>query len=334
MDAYVAFRVDHGRDPSQVSADPDEKTLGQWLSHQRRLARKGTMPDQRRQNMDQANPHWLSPGRDAEQAWEARAQEYRKFVAEHGHDPKSRATEDGEAGQKQAALGLWLSRQRAAARAGILAPNRRSALTRVNPLWLDSRRASDPTLEWLRNLLAIGPSLDIEAMADSPGNMIADVPTVTGLTNTWTRRLLEVVTFQRRTRHLPGTVWPTNNVVEIGLVSWLGAQEQGHPFNDAWTQHRQNVLDHYLPGWRELPEWEQPRSSRQEHLYQGSNEDMLDQYEGYANSDEQNDRPSLNSDDPAEVALAAWLDEDGDITPEQSALLNELDAIWGEKEED
>jgi hypothetical protein len=64
-DQLAAFHATHGRFPSQIATDPDEKRLGSWLSTQRANARTGkaTLTPERRAYLEGVLPVWLSKQR-------------------------------------------------------------------------------------------------------------------------------------------------------------------------------------------------------------------------------------------------------------------------------
>lgn len=116
-DAMSAFRRAHGRYPTSGDADPASRRLAQWLSHQRKLARAGRMPEDRRRILA-ALPGWDRNQRaelDAER-WAARLEQLVVFREAEGRWPRFRGPQD----EAERVLGVWLHAQRQAFGAGQL----------------------------------------------------------------------------------------------------------------------------------------------------------------------------------------------------------------------
>ncbi|WP_028245551.1 helicase associated domain-containing protein [Pseudoclavibacter soli] len=113
--AVVAFRAEHGRLPKQTEPG------GMWLNNQRQAAKKGKLSLERRSLLDQQLPGWdLIQNRP----FEDRLAAVVAFHAEHGRFPKKSEPE-----------GVWLQKQRHAAKHGTLSPERRALLDAELPCW-------------------------------------------------------------------------------------------------------------------------------------------------------------------------------------------------------
>ncbi|WP_028245550.1 helicase associated domain-containing protein [Pseudoclavibacter soli] len=118
LDNVVAFRTEHGRLPK--NREPE----GQWLQHQRRAARKGSLPPERRSLLDQQLPGWNDTNAPQRHPFENHLANVAVFRAEHGRFPKQSEPE-----------GMWLNEQRKSARRGKLSPERRALLDQQLPGW-------------------------------------------------------------------------------------------------------------------------------------------------------------------------------------------------------
>jgi len=104
-----------GRMPrrSDVSVEPADIS---WVADQKRADQKraeGLSPEQ--EELLGQLPGWEMSTRDG--AWEQRADDLRRFIAEHGREPRRRAAEAPER-----SLANWVARQRAALDRGRLRP--------------------------------------------------------------------------------------------------------------------------------------------------------------------------------------------------------------------
>ncbi|MGC0252634.1 helicase associated domain-containing protein [Pseudactinotalea sp. Z1748] len=84
---YAAFRVEHGRDPSEGSSDRHEKVIARWLHYQRWAARRGRLAPERVQLLDEVNPHWSQQRHRPRALFDQRLREYAAFLATRGRDP-------------------------------------------------------------------------------------------------------------------------------------------------------------------------------------------------------------------------------------------------------
>lgn len=111
--------------------------LRAWLGSQRRAAAAGTLKEHRRAALDAAlGGGWSAPA-PAAPGWDTRAEDIIDFVDLHGRFPRSTGLDD------EAPLARWLSAQRAAARAGKMAPRRMTRLDKAVPGWLPEDEGRD-----------------------------------------------------------------------------------------------------------------------------------------------------------------------------------------------
>lgn len=133
LNLVIAYAAEHGH--TEVPSDYTTATgyhLGQWLSDQRRRARRGVLPAPyvRRLTDVGVNPaatSGLNLSRANDAKWDQSLQRLEAFKAEHGHaNPTQRQkSPDGYL------IGVWLTRQRGYRAAGTLSESRYADLTRL-----------------------------------------------------------------------------------------------------------------------------------------------------------------------------------------------------------
>lgn len=132
-DGTVAFYAETGRWPSTAAREASERRLGEWLSHQRSLAKDGSgeLTPERRARLDAAMPDWMDPRGDS---WSAQARALVAHRAEAGRWPSQVGATEAERH-----LAMWFSHQRQAARKSSprLTPGRRALLDDVAPGWFE-----------------------------------------------------------------------------------------------------------------------------------------------------------------------------------------------------
>lgn len=132
-EATLVFHAATGRWPSTATQDPGERQLGEWLSHQRSLAKAGSLEltPQRRADLDTAAPGWADPRGDA---WGAAATALVAHRLAAGRWP----SQVGDT-RAERQLAMWFKRQRSAAASGssCLTTARWAHLDLVAPGWLE-----------------------------------------------------------------------------------------------------------------------------------------------------------------------------------------------------
>ncbi len=255
----------HGTWPSTIAADLAEKRLGQWLSGQRKAARKGTMEAGRRERLDADTPGWNSTLDDA---WDANADELVAFRAAHGTWPSMIAADPDEK-----RLGVWLGTQRTAARKDTLEAVRQERLDTDAPGWNSTRddtwdiRAGE--LVAFRAAHGTWPSmkaadLDERRLGQWLGSQRTDARKDTleegrrerldtdtpGWNNTfddiWDANADELVAFRAAHGTWPGMT--AADLAEKRLGKWLGNQRQAAR-KDTLEAGRRERLDADAPGW-------------------------------------------------------------------------------------
>ena len=124
--AALATRL--GRDPSQLSQDPEEKSRANWLSSQRMADKRGTLAPWRATELDAAWPEWRGVNDDDQ--WRANLKTLLAMVAGLGRDASKVSKDPGEK-----TSGAWLGTQRAADAKGTLAQWRVTELVAAWPEW-------------------------------------------------------------------------------------------------------------------------------------------------------------------------------------------------------
>lgn len=125
--AVLAWVARHGRWPSVRSSDPDERTHAIWVANQQSAGRKGTLSSER-MGVLAATPGWVwSP---VERRWREHLDDQARWSLEHGRQP-TRYSKD----PVERAHGIWIQKQRVAARNGTLSDERRQALS-ATPGWV------------------------------------------------------------------------------------------------------------------------------------------------------------------------------------------------------
>lgn len=67
LEEYRAFVADKNRDPSSTSQDPNEKSLGTWLSRQRTAHRRGQLSQERQEGLMSASPDQVEHGEPSDE---------------------------------------------------------------------------------------------------------------------------------------------------------------------------------------------------------------------------------------------------------------------------
>lgn len=115
LSEVVGFHHEHDRLPT--SAEPG----GEWVLTLRRAARRGSLSDERRAELDRHLPNW---NQTLEDVWNARLEQAAALRKEQGDSLKFTGP-----------TGVWLNNQRNLARRGKLSPERREQLDRHLPGW-------------------------------------------------------------------------------------------------------------------------------------------------------------------------------------------------------
>lgn len=136
----AAFYTEHGRWPSVMSTDGDEKQLGIWLQNQRQ-AKKGkgnyTWSSDRETSLDEVCPGWFEvrTGRGSGRGtWNDTLDELAVWLKQRGEKPRSTSSDVDEK-----RLAAWLYNQRSHRKRGeqSWSSNREAALDAVYPGWAD-----------------------------------------------------------------------------------------------------------------------------------------------------------------------------------------------------
>ncbi|WP_159600041.1 helicase associated domain-containing protein [Agromyces humi] len=124
----VAFQNQHGRLPERrTSSIPGEPELAAWLSTQRAARHTGILQVDRKDWLDANLPKWSER---KHYRWVEDAESVARFEKEFGRLPG--VLEPDQEGRR---LGMWLSRQRRAAKEGRLSPTRHKWLERNLTEW-------------------------------------------------------------------------------------------------------------------------------------------------------------------------------------------------------
>lgn len=122
-----AWVARHGHWPNDGSSDPVERGHAIWIQKQQSAGRKGTLSPEHMALLA-ATPGWVwSP---VEERWRQRLNEQARWSVKHGRQPTRYSTDPVER-----AHGIWIQKQRVAARNGTLSDERRQALT-ATPGWV------------------------------------------------------------------------------------------------------------------------------------------------------------------------------------------------------
>lgn len=119
--AYVAFKAEHGREPSS-SGGPVEEKLARWCMVQRRAYKSNTLLVEREQLLLDAG--FVFKQHDAR--WQAHFEVYVAFKKEHGREPSAYSIF-----MEEKRLFAWMTNQRSAYRAGNLSPYRVQKLMEI-----------------------------------------------------------------------------------------------------------------------------------------------------------------------------------------------------------
>lgn len=239
-EAVARFEAEHGRLPGALESDPDARTLGLWLSRQRKAAKEGRLAPDRERWLRMRVPGWRSPYFNV---WVTTAERVMRFRSDHGRLPSRRT--NGTPLERE--LGVWLNNQRCAARDERLSPERRRWLDEQIPEWFDPHFAI-----WLANANA-------------------------------------VAAYRGRTGRLPYFRSPDPELRRLG--GWLNNQRTAQKAGRL-PERRAAWLDRHLPGWAEGNDAIWARNS-----------DAAAQFHSYTGQ-----FPRRRSDDPVEAKLGTWLD--------------------------
>jgi superfamily II DNA or RNA helicase len=141
--ALKKYMEEHGREPEKDTEYAGIK-IGAWLEAQRAAYRRGKLPDDREELLDQLGVQWGSY-RDTERSWIHHMVACSKFFEETGGLPTQE--DESPEGLK---IGVWLSHQRKRFRKGILREDRKQALLELLGDVLDPRQN-----RWERNFAAL-----------------------------------------------------------------------------------------------------------------------------------------------------------------------------------
>ncbi|MFE9453704.1 Helicase associated domain protein [Streptomyces sp. NPDC006739] len=122
------FRVPAGEEAEAAGWPPALAgfPLGQWIADARRFHARGTLAPDRASRLDRLGMVWSH----FDVAWDEGLAAARAWAAEHGH-----LLAPQDAAHQGFKVGIWLKNQRAAARAGELAEERREQLDEIDPAW-------------------------------------------------------------------------------------------------------------------------------------------------------------------------------------------------------
>lgn len=129
-------REDRWNENLRALAAGSTPVLRTWLHTQRRALAAGRLTDRRRAALDAVLGSWSTPAA-AGPGWDERADDVIDFVDLHDRFPRPSGLDD------EAALARWLTGQRAAARAGKMAPKRMTRLDKAVPGWLPEEEGRD-----------------------------------------------------------------------------------------------------------------------------------------------------------------------------------------------
>lgn len=122
-----------GRFPASSGGTAEAAGLYRWMSYQRALARSGKLTAKRRKWLDKNATGWLPDQNTQDTHWSSRVQALKAFRDREGRWPRIACT-------AERSLARWLGTQRAASRAGALAPARRAQLEDLSQSWLCARK--------------------------------------------------------------------------------------------------------------------------------------------------------------------------------------------------
>lgn len=125
LQAFQDFKALHGRYPSVGSKDKAEKTLGGWVSQQRKT--KDTMPADRFVALEAIGFVWG----ERQKSFLFGPQELKDFIALHGRYPSKDSKDKDEK-----KLGNWVSYQRRNLKNGYMPAERKAALDAIGFLWV------------------------------------------------------------------------------------------------------------------------------------------------------------------------------------------------------
>jgi hypothetical protein len=267
LEATISFAAVNGRLPARSSdVGDEERGLAIWLGNQRAASRSGRLSAERERQLGAALPGWASVRGTS---WSANADALARFAAAHGRLP---ALTEADAEARR--LAIWLGRQRTAANAGALDPERERTLRLRVPGWrthhlsawlstaervarfhgesghLPTRRNDASPLErelgvWLNNQRSAARSGRLEREREHwldqqlPG---WDEPRLAA----WIARAVAVADFRHAAGHLPSSSASDDSARRLG--TWLDAQRSAFR-KGSLDARRTEWLDGRLPGW-------------------------------------------------------------------------------------
>ncbi|MFA6213686.1 MAG: helicase associated domain-containing protein [Candidatus Micrarchaeia archaeon] len=119
---WVAFKKEHGREPSQAAKNSEEKRLGSWCCTQRIRFNHSTLAPERIKVLSEAGFDFGEGGM-WDKKWGAEFAKYTEFKIKQG-----RAPVDTLRNEYERKLARWLNTQRALYRKGKLLPKRKALL--------------------------------------------------------------------------------------------------------------------------------------------------------------------------------------------------------------
>jgi hypothetical protein len=271
------FRSINGRLPTKYAVVEPEAALGKWLSAL--VSRKTRLSAVQIALLDDLVPGWNTRLDDA---WNAKAQQLARFVAEERRLPRHRMAE-----AEERSLDNWLNMQSRAEAgkgnsAGTFTSERRDRLNAIHEGWRRDRSLADEMLaaKWRRNAEALGRynvetggwpsahagSAEVRKLAqwmNTQRGYSADFGSPDELDRVatgwrgpdkhleWAAKAAAAGAFYATNGRLPGLV-SGDAGDERRLSRWLATQRSastGGAGAGAWTKRRARELDELVPGW-------------------------------------------------------------------------------------
>jgi hypothetical protein len=120
--AWVEFKNEHGREPSQKAKNPDEKRLGSWCNIQRCRSNHNTLRPERKTVLFAAGFDFGEGGM-WNKKWDKKFAEYMEFRAKQEREPEQKSRD-----RHERQLARWCHTQRALDRNGRLLTERKTLL--------------------------------------------------------------------------------------------------------------------------------------------------------------------------------------------------------------
>lgn len=254
LEFAIAYVAEHGKLPSESSADPALASSARWVGSQRRAS---FVPAHREALLDARLPIWRE-GMDGK--WEAMLDYVVRFKAEHGRLPSKAATADSQ----EYRASSWMVRQRN----GIgVTPQREARLDARIPGWRETtedgwfrklaafeafykkhgRRPRQAALEpaerslgvWYSNTIALGLSGDRAAALAA-----ADIGDRRSLDEVWSDTLELVSDFYAAHGRLPALSGKEPG--ERTLATWVANQRATR---ERMSPERRGIMATRFPGW-------------------------------------------------------------------------------------